>query len=216
MIKLENISKKIDGKFILQDVSLQISPGEFVAILGQSGSGKTTLLHIMGLLEEVQSGSVTINNSKTPSQKMIRELKRNTLGYIFQNYLLLENETVQANLNISRKTKKEEMLSFLQDVGLDSTYISKYVYQLSGGEKQRVAIARVLLKPFDILLADEPTGNLDQKNRDMIINLLLKIKSEGKTVICVTHDYEVAEKADRIITIQEGEVEDENIQHHTR
>ncbi|EMG28407.1 macrolide export ATP-binding protein/permease MacB [Listeria fleischmannii 1991] len=211
MIKLENINKQIAGQSILKNVSLHISKGEFIVILGQSGSGKTTLLHIMGLLEKVQGGSVTINQHKNPTQKTVRELKRNTFGFIFQNYLLLENERVEANLNISKKAEKVELQTSLQAVGLDTPYLSKYVYQLSGGEKQRIAIARVLLKPFDILFADEPTGNLDPKNRDMIIHLLLKVKAEGKTVICVTHDTTIAEKADRIITIHEGEIYHENI-----
>jgi len=205
MIKLENVSKTFDGKQILDHFSLTVAQDEFIAIVGPSGAGKTTVLNLMGLLIKPDSGTVSINGITNPSAKQTENLRRMSLGYIFQNFVLLENETVLENLKISRKYSKdwsdEKVLDTLKTVGLDESYLKKRVYQLSGGEQQRIAIARCLLKPCDIILADEPTGNLDEANKQAILQIFKKLKGLGKTVICVTHDLELAKEADRTIKI---------------
>ncbi|EAD6204203.1 TPA_asm: ATP-binding cassette domain-containing protein [Listeria monocytogenes] len=199
MIELVNVSKKIQDKLILEKVSLSIGAGEFIAVVGESGSGKTTLLNVIGHLDSKDSGQVIIN-------EMEYQPKKEVLGFIFQNYLLMENETVLENLSITGGKNRKLMIEHLEEVGMDESYLAKKVYQLSGGEKQRIAIVRILLKPFQLLLADEPTGNLDDKNKHKIIELFLALKKQGKTIICVTHDPEISAKADRIIYIEGGEI----------
>lgn len=206
MIELKNISKSFFGKKILTNFSLNISKGEFVSIIGESGAGKTTVLNMIGLLDKPEQGTVSIDGHLNPNSKVTMSLRRYKIGYIFQNYLLMNNETVKDNLLISQaysnKFNSELIINNLELVGLDATYLEKKVYQLSGGEQQRIAIARVMLKPCEIILADEPTGNLDDLNKEVILNLFTHLKNSGKTIICVTHDKEVAERSDRIINIE--------------
>ncbi|EPA8844569.1 ATP-binding cassette domain-containing protein [Listeria monocytogenes] len=199
MIELVNVSKKIQDKLIFEKLSLSIGAGEFIAVVGESGSGKTTLLNVIGHLDSKDSGQVIIN-------EMEYQTKKEVLGFIFQNYLLMENETVLENLSITGGENRKLMIEHLEEVGMDESYLAKKVYQLSGGEKQRIAIVRILLKPFQLLLADEPTGNLDDKNKQKIIELFLALKKQGKTIICVTHDPEISAKADRIVYIEGGEI----------
>ncbi|EAG7112025.1 ATP-binding cassette domain-containing protein [Listeria monocytogenes] len=206
MIELVNVSKKIQDKLILEKVSLSIGAGEFIAVVGESGSGKTTLLNVIGHLDSKDSGQVIINEMEYQPKKEVMTLKKEVLGFIFQNYLLMENETVLENLSITGGKNCKLMIEHLEEVGMDESYLAKKVYQLSGGEKQRIAIVRILLKPFQLLLADEPTGNLDDKNKHKIIELFLALKKQGKTIICVTHDPEISAKADRIIYIEGGEI----------
>ncbi|WP_107951562.1 ATP-binding cassette domain-containing protein [Lysinibacillus parviboronicapiens] len=209
MIELKNISKSFFGKTILTNFSLNISKGEFVSIIGESGAGKTTVLNMIGLLDKPEKGTVSIDGHLNPNSKVTMYLRRNKFGYIFQNYVLMNNETVKDNLLISQaysnNFNSETMINNLELVGLDATYLEKKVYQLSGGEQQRIAIARVMLKPCEIILADEPTGNLDDLNKEVILNLFTHLKDTGKTIICVTHDKEVAERSDRIINIERRE-----------
>ena len=134
---------------------------------------------------------------------------RNFFGYIFQDYLLMNDKTVQENINISKnilkyengKQDEKDINEIMERVRLDSAYLNKKVYQLSGGEQQKVAIARMLLKPYELVLADEPTGNLDYKNKNEIIEIFKEIKKNKKTIICVTHDNDVADSADRVINL---------------
>lgn len=202
MIKLNEISKSFNDKKVLDNFSLNVDKGEFVSIIGKSGSGKTTLLNIMGLLEKPDSGSIEICGKLNPKIRDIQKLRRNNLGYIFQNYALLENETVKYNLLLASKYtpnfNKDILEECLHKVELKSDVLNKKIYQLSGGEQQRVSIARTMVKPCDIILADEPTGNLDFENKNIIINIFKQMK---KTIICVTHDYDIANSADQIIKL---------------
>ncbi|WP_241139435.1 ABC transporter ATP-binding protein [Bacillus mycoides] len=205
MIELNNVSKIFDGKPILTNFSLNINKNEFVSIVGPSGAGKTTILNLIGLLDKPDSGNVRIANYENPNKKETMYLRRYMLGYIFQNYVLMDNETVSTNLLISKtynnKFSEEMLISTLEKVGLDSTYLNKKVYKLSGGEQQRIAIARIMLKPCEIILADEPTGNLDNLNKELIVSLFRELQSLGKTIVCVTHDKEIADNSDRVIKI---------------
>lgn len=205
MIQLSNVNKCFGKKVVLSDISLSINKNEFVCITGESGVGKTTLLNIIGLLEKPDSGEVILEGKKQFNKKDILKLRREFFGYIFQDYLLLPDKTVKENLSISKyndkKMDKRKLDEIMKKVGLDSSYLQKKVYYLSGGEQQKVAIARMMLKPYKVVLADEPTGNLDYKNKTDVIKIFQDIKKEGKTIICVTHDKEVADSADRVINL---------------
>ena len=209
MIQLENITKTIGKKVILENLSLKINQGDLVAIVGKSGSGKSTLLNLLGLIDGDYSGhyeifsqqNVPVNSVK--SQAIIRE----HISYLFQNFALIDNETVEYNLmlalkyvKLSKKDKVKKIEEILERVGLSSTLHQK-VSELSGGEQQRIAVARAILKPSQLLLADEPTGSLDPENRDLVLNFLLDMNKEGKTVIIVTHDAYVAQQCHRVIEL---------------
>ncbi|MGL4106747.1 ABC transporter ATP-binding protein [Clostridium sp. LP20] len=209
MIKLENINKSYGDNKILTNFSLSINDGEFVAITGESGKGKSTILNILGLLEDINSGKLVIDgmeNIKANSSKANKVI-REKISYLFQNFALVDEETVKYNLNlalkyvkISKKEKVDRIKSALKSVGLCG-YEERKIYELSGGEQQRVAIARAILKPSKIVLADEPTGSLDQSNVRLILELLKELNKGGKTIIIVTHDKDVSNACDRIITL---------------
>ena len=209
IIELKNIEKSYGDSIILKKFSLIIKEKEMIALTGQSGTGKSTLLNIIGLLEDFDGGEYILCGEKNinPNTSKSSKLIRDNIGYIFQNFALIENETVEYNLNLalkyvklSRKNKKELILQTLETVGLTSKFKEK-VYKLSGGEQQRIAIARVILKPSKIILADEPTGSLDQKNRDIIMGLIENLNNEGKTVIIASHDSHVINRCERIIEL---------------
>ncbi len=206
MIELVNVSKKIQDKLILEKVSLSIGAGEFIAVVGESGSGKTTLLNVIGHLDSKDSGQVIINEMEYQTKKAVMTLKKEVLGFIFQNYLLMENETVLENLSITGGENRKLMIEHLEEVGMDESYLSKKSIPIKWRRKTTDCYCTHLLKPFQLLLADEPTGNLDDKNKQKIIELFLALKKQGKTIICVTHDPEISAKADRIIYIEGGEI----------
>lgn len=204
IIKLDEITKKYGNNVVLSKINLSIYENEFVCITGESGAGKTTLLNVIGLIEGYNSGKVTINGNSKFSKKDILNLRRIFFGYVFQDYLLMPEKTVENNIRISLngdKIPNSEVETVIKEVGLNEDYLSKEVYKLSGGEKQKVAIARVLLKPYQVLLADEPTGNLDIRSRNEIIEIFKRMQHNGRTIVCVTHDAEVANMADRIILL---------------
>ena len=205
MIQLIDISKSFGDKKVLSNLSLNINDNEYICITGESGTGKTTLLNIIGLLEKPDTGKVIINGKEYFKQKDIRELRRNFFGYVFQDFLLLSDKTVEKNIRLSEYGSKnndiERVREVIKKVGLNSNYLNMKVSCLSGGEQQKVSLARVLYKQFELILADEPTGNLDYKNKMEIINIFREIKKCGKTIICVTHDKDVAESADRVISL---------------
>lgn len=218
MIELVNINKNFGDKTILDNCSFNINPNDFVAIVGESGSGKTTLLNILGLIESVDSGKVKMFDEEyiKPNSIQANKLIRERIGFVFQNFALIDNQTVLYNLLMAMKyrtLKKSEKLieieKVLEFVGLGG-YQNKKIYELSGGEQQRIAIARAILKPHDLILADEPTGSLDDVNKQIIFELFEKLNEQGKTIIIVTHDFELAKKCKRVLKInsrhQVGEI----------
>lgn len=209
MIELQNITKKYGNKTILQNFNLTVQSGDAVAIIGSSGSGKSTLLNIIGLIDQFDSGSYTFMGNKNvkPNSQLAQKLIREKISYLFQNFALIEEQTVTQNLLLAlkyvKKSKKEKLAEIdqvLQKVGL-ADFSNAKIYELSGGQQQRVAVARALIKPSELILADEPTGSLDIKNRDEIIELLFEINHQGKTIIIVTHDLEIASRFSKIVDL---------------
>lgn len=208
MIKLSNIHKSFKEQVVLNDFSLEVNQGEFVVIAGPSGSGKSTLLNIIGLVDVADQGDYELFDYKNvkPYSSKATKLLRLSIGYLFQNYGLVNDFTVKQNMDIAvhyAKTKDKEtaIMDALLTVGLNNMD-KKKVYQLSGGEQQRLAIARLLVKPCHLILADEPTGNLDDVNKDIVLKLLRLMQKAGKTVIVVSHDAEMIEQADRVVYLK--------------
>ena len=197
----------------LDDVNVSVEEGQFVAIIGTSGSGKSTLLHMLGGLDRPTSGSVQVENKsmETMTEEQLTVFRRQRIGFIFQNYNLVpylttyENIVLPVRLDGKREDKKflEEIIHFLELEGK----LSNYPSHLSGGQQQRVAIARALVSKPAIILADEPTGNLDSRTSDKVISLL-KMTSEKfqQTIVMITHNPEIAEKADLKIHIEDGKI----------
>ncbi|ACA53696.1 macrolide export ATP-binding/permease protein MacB [Clostridium botulinum A3 str. Loch Maree] len=209
IIELNNITKKYGNKKVLDNFSLNIDKEEMVAIMGASGQGKTTILNIIGLLEKFDDGTLTIDDECNVKINSIRATKilREKISYLFQNFALVEDESVFYNLNLALKYvkgtksyKKELVKNALKTVGLEN-YEKNKIFELSGGEQQRVSIARSILKPCKIILADEPTGSLDEENSYKIIGLLKLLNKKGKTIVIVTHDKNIANECNRIINI---------------
>lgn len=206
MVELREVNKSYDSRKIIDGLSFEVEQGEMVAITGASGSGKSTILNMIGLLEKPDSGTINLFGVVAPkiNSSKSKLLLRNKIAYLFQNYALVDNETTDYNLNIAleyvkaTKIQKRDMkIDALKKVGLDETYLKKKIYQLSGGEQQRIAVARIILKPCELILADEPTGSLDIQNRNEIIKILQDLNQAGKTIIIVTHDEYVADQCNR-------------------
>ena len=200
-IDLLNVSKSFGSKKIFTDLNLKFESGKSYALIGGSGSGKSTLLNIIGRLEKIDSGNVLVDKQDIWKIKE-RTFFKNTVGYVFQNYSLIENKTVYDNLKLITKDKKI-ITDVLEKVGLSSDYLHQKIYELSGGQAQRVAIARMLMKPRKIILAAEPTGALDGEIGKEIIRLLLNERDEDKYVIIATHDPAVYNKVDVIIDMKD-------------
>ena len=216
MLQIFDICKQYKtGNFIqkaLDHVSLNLRDNEFVAILGPSGSGKTTLLNIIGGLDRYDSGDLIINGISTKKYKDRDwdSYRNHTIGFVFQSYNLIPHQTILANVElaltisgVSKTERRQKAIEALTKVGLGQQ-IHKKPNQLSGGQMQRVAIARALVNDPDILLADEPTGALDSKTGEQIMELLTALNQEGKTIIMVTHETEIAAYAKRQIVIRDG------------
>jgi len=215
MIKFNKVEKIYpDDTLVFQDVSFEVKQGEFVSIVGKSGAGKTTLLYLILGLELPTSGDVyfgDVNLGSADSSK-IQEIRRK-IGVIHQDYKLLPKKTVYENvayiMQVEGKENEEierEVPKVLEVIGLENK-INNFPHELSGGEKQRLAIARALVNQPDIIIADEPTGNLDPYNTYEVISLLRKINQSGKTIILATHDREVINKlGKRVITIEQGKI----------
>lgn len=219
MITLKNICKtygKVQNEFFaLKNINLTIEKGELIAITGPSGSGKSTLLNILGCLTEQSDGDYYLDN-KLVSNMSIKEkalLRNEKFGFIVQDFALIDKYTVLQNVLLPVKYKKgnkshskETAENLLKTLGINSK-IKEYPTNLSGGQKQRVAIARALINNPDIILADEPTGALDQKTGADVLSILKKINKQGKTVIIITHDPKIADSCDRTINIVDGMIQ---------
>lgn len=205
MIKVENLEKSFDNKEIIKNFNYEFLDGKITAIVGKSGCGKTTLLNILGLLDTDYKGKVLYDGVLITNESQRNEFIRNNINYLFQNYALIDNETVEQNLllaleyeKLSKNVKKEKINEALELVDLNE-FNDKKIFTLSGGEQQRVALARVILKKGNIILADELTGNLDVENTDKVMKILKKLKEDGKLIIIVTHSLSLANECDDVI-----------------
>lgn len=218
VIEIKNISKiyKMGTNELkaLDNVSLSINKGEFVSIVGPSGAGKSTLMNIIGCLDVATNGEYILDgvNATNCDDNKLAEIRNAKIGFIFQNYNLLSKLNVVENvelpllyLGIQDNEIKERVLSSLKRVGLD-THLKHKPSELSGGQKQRVAIARALVTQPQIILADEPTGALDSKTGKEVLEMLKKLNEEGNTIVLITHDKDIASRANRIITVKDGKI----------
>lgn len=202
MIKIKNLNKKFDDKVVFSNFNLEIEDGDFIIFSGPSGCGKTTLLNIIGAIEKIDSGEIIVDGINIENKRNHLNYFRTKIGFLFQNFALVDNKTVRENLKLIRKDCKTELSieDALRVVGLEEK-INKKVYTLSGGEQQRVALARLMLKKCDIVLADEPTGSLDKKNAEVVLNILKKLNKQGKTIILVTHDEDIKKQGNRVMNL---------------
>ncbi len=204
MIQIKNLCKNFDEHVLFKNFNLIINDGDFLCITGDSGTGKTTLLNMIGQLEPYQEGEILFEGKPIETKKDKLNLFRKKLGFIFQNFVLVESKTVEENLKLIRKEDRTDVSidSALKMVGLDDKKNSK-VYTLSGGEQQRVAMARLYLKKCKYILADEPTGSLDRKNAEKIFEILKQLNDIGKTIIIVTHDEYFKSKVEKRVNLNE-------------
>ncbi|HEL1840362.1 TPA: ATP-binding cassette domain-containing protein [Streptococcus suis] len=211
MISVQNVSKKFDSREILRGLSFDIEKNEFVALVGPSGSGKSTILNMIGLLDNVDSGKIQINGKLLPkvNSRLAVHYRRNVINYLFQSNALISTSSVKDNLmlamtftNFSRQEKEQRIKETLEFVGLQNRLNSK-INELSGGEQQRIAVVRAILKPGDIVLADEPTGSLDPEMSQKAFDLIRTLRDQfGKTILIVTHNMEQAMQCDRVISLE--------------
>ena len=204
----------------LRGVSLDINKGEFVAIMGPSGSGKSTLMNIIGCLDSPTSGTYYLNNKNvsTLDDDALAMIRNHEIGFVFQNFHLLARNTALDNVmlplkyaGIDKSEQEEIAMEVIKSVDLESRAHHQHS-ELSGGQQQRVAIARALVNKPSILFADEPTGNLDSKTGDDVMNLFTNLHKQGQTIILITHEIEVANQAERIISIKDGKIfEDQKV-----
>lgn len=231
MIEIKNINKTYnagsDNAFqALKGVSFTINDGEFVAIMGPSGSGKSTLMHILGCLDTPTSGTYFLDGKdvSTLSDDELADIRREKVGFVFQSFNLLPRTTVLRNTmlplvyaGLDEEHREKKAIKALKAAGLDETHFQHLSNQLSGGQIQRVAISRALVNDPSLILADEPTGNLDTKTGNIVLGTFQKLNEElGRTVILITHEPDVAEHADRIIFIRDGQIVEDGKAHSKR
>lgn len=218
MISISNLNRVFRTQDVettaLNGINLEVQEGEFVAIMGPSGCGKSTLLSILGMLDSPTSGSFVFAGEEiaNSSEKQLAQLRKSAVGFVFQSFNLIDELTVYENvelplqyLNISRAERKQRVESILQRVAIDHR-AEHLPQQLSGGQQQRVAVARALVINPKLILADEPTGNLDSKNGDEVMTMLRELNQEGTTVIMVTHSEKEGRYADRLVRLLDGQV----------
>jgi ABC-type lipoprotein export system ATPase subunit len=207
----------------LHNVNLEVDEGDLVAIIGPSGSGKSTLMHILGILDQPQSGTLTVRGTEVAKvpRKALPQMRAKEIGFIFQGFNLLPTQTAIENVaeaahygGLSMRKAKEAATEVLTQVGL-ADRLDNFPNQLSGGQQQRVAIARALVNNPAIILGDEPTGELDSVNAEAIMDLLITLNKErGQTIIIVTHNREIAERCRTVVTMRDGEIASITTKHH--
>lgn len=216
MIELRDIEKVYvrgaEELHALRSIDMEIGRGEFISIVGQSGAGKSSLLHILGCLDRPTKGSMKFDNSNVEhmSEAALDEIRRRKIGFVFQQFYLMPGLSVFDNVTlpkvfIKEKIDRRKVKTLIEMVGLGNR-MEHFPNQLSGGEMQRVAIARALVNDPEVVLADEPTGNLDSGNSEKIFDLLKSLHKKGYTIVMVTHNNELARRADRVITIRDGKI----------
>ena len=214
MIELQHIWKQFGSRIIFSDLNLNFQSGMVYALIGDSGCGKTTLLNMLAKLETFDKGEIVYKGKSLTSLKN-EEFYRNELGYLFQNFGLLESQTIRENLELGligkKKNKKQEkerlLLQALQAVRLDYLSLNQNIYELSGGEAQRIALAKIILKDPPLILADEPTASLDPKNSKEIMEILLELRNANRTIIIATHNPSIWKMADQVIRLSKYELE---------
>lgn len=223
VIKTENIEKiyktKSQQTVALKNVGIEINKGELVSIVGSSGSGKSTLMNILGCLDKASGGKYYFNNRNIAdfSERELTTLRRENIGFIFQKFNLISTLTALENTElplvyakIPKKIRRQKAKEALKTVGLENRMYHKPC-ELSGGQQQRVAVARAIISNPEIILADEPTGNLDEKSARQIMNILKELNKNGKTVIIITHDKQIANQTSRKIIVKNGTTQNANI-----
>jgi putative ABC transport system ATP-binding protein len=224
MIECKNLTKIYRNGEVetiaLNNVSFNISKGEFVSIIGPSGSGKSTLMHILGALDNPTSGQYFLDGHEVSQLKddELSDLRRKKIGFVFQSFNLLPRTTVLRNVelpllysDIPQKERTKRATAALQKAGMEESKFRNLSNQLSGGQMQRVAIARALINNPAIILADEPTGNLDTKTSAVVMSALQELNQKGHTIILITHEMDVADYAKRIIHVRDGIIEKDEI-----
>ena len=210
MIELQHIWKQFGSRIIFSDLNLNFQSGMVYALIGDSGCGKTTLLNMLAKLETFDKGEIVYKGKSLTSLKN-EEFYRNELGYLFQNFGLLDSQTIRENLELgligkkqNEKQEKERLLlQALQAVRLDYLSLNQKIYELSGGEAQRVALAKIILKDPPLILADEPTASLDLKNSKEIMEILLELRNANRTIIIATHNPSIWKMADQVIHLSQ-------------
>ena len=202
MIEIKNLCKSFGINTIFNDFNMKIEDGDFVVLSGRSGCGKTTMLNMIGAIEDVDKGEILVDKKSIANPKFQKEYFLTKVGFLFQNFALIENKTVKQNLEIVKNKCRTDVTvkEALKKVGLEDKLDSK-VYKLSGGEQQRVALARLMIKKCDIILADEPTGSLDKENAKIVVDILKYLNEQGKTIILVTHDEEIKNIGNKVVNL---------------
>lgn len=202
MIQIQHITKKFEQKTLFQDFSLDIPNGHFTVFAGKSGCGKTTLLNMVGGLEQPDAGKILVDGLDLSKRKNMKNYFMYKVGFLFQNFALIEDETVQQNLEyIQKKARTDKSIDdILKEIGLYEKKNTE-IYKLSGGEQQRIALGRLMLKKCDVILADEPTGSLDRENEAIVMNILHRMNDEGKTVVLVTHSEKIIAEEKEVVRL---------------